>query len=132
MPRRTFLPRRRRTASTCKIVSLLGRTSVFSSSSYDHLAHCITKLLTERTGLLRFSLAIRLRLVALAEDAANAFEEISRHVKSEATRAQHDTLRDRPAQASEHRLAEEQKPLFEVTGESDDRFDTTLFYRKPI
>ena len=35
-------------------------------------------------------------------------------MKSEATRAQQDTLRDRPAPDSEHLLAEEQKPLFEV------------------
>ena len=42
------------------------------------------------------------------------FEDLSKTLKSEATRPQQDTLRDRPAQDSEHILAEEQKPLFEV------------------
>jgi hypothetical protein len=42
------------------------------------------------------------------------FEEISKTIKSEATRPQQDTLRDRPAHDTEHILAEEQKPLFEV------------------
>lgn len=48
------------------------------------------------------------------ENGADIFEDVSRSVKSEATRAQQDTLRDRPAPDSEHLLAEEQKPLFEV------------------
>ncbi len=48
------------------------------------------------------------------EDGADMFEEISKTIKSEATRPQQDTLRDRPAHDTEHILAEEQKPLFEV------------------
>ena len=60
-------------------------------------------------------------------------EEVSRSVKSEATRPQQDTLRDRPAPDSEHVLAEEQKPLFEVI----DFFSSScqsidLFNRKSI
>ncbi len=47
-------------------------------------------------------------------DGADIFEDVSKNVKSEATRPQQDTLRDRPAQDTEHILAEEQKPLFEV------------------
>jgi hypothetical protein len=67
------------------------------SFRYDHLAHCIARLLTDQPG-----------------DAADKLEDISKEIKSEATRPQQDTLRDRPAQDSEHILAEEQKPLFEV------------------
>jgi hypothetical protein len=47
-------------------------------------------------------------------DSADKFEDISKNVKSEATRPQQDTLRDRPAPDSEYILAEEQKPLFGV------------------
>jgi hypothetical protein len=50
----------------------------------------------------------------LKDDGADIIEDVSKNVKSEATRPQQDTLRDRPAQDSEHILAEEQKPLFEV------------------
>ena len=52
--------------------------------------------------------------VFLEANGADIFEDVSKTVKSEATRSQQDTLRDRPAQDTEHILAEEQKPLFEV------------------
>ncbi len=48
------------------------------------------------------------------ENGADIFEDVSKNIKSEATRPQQDTLRDRPAHDTEHILAEEQKPLFEV------------------
>jgi radial spoke head protein 4A len=54
------------------------------------------------------------------ENGADIFEEVSKTIKSEATRYQQDTLRDRPAQDTEHTLAEEQKPLFDNTEELDD------------
>ncbi len=50
----------------------------------------------------------------LEANGADLLEDVSKTVKSEATRPQQDTLRDRPAQDTEHILAEEQKPLFEV------------------
>ena len=99
---------------------------IVSNFSYDHLAHCITKLITERTGQCE-NIDGKFSIFVLIEDAANAFEEISRHVKSEATRPQHDTLRDRPAQESEHRLAEEQKPLFEVNAHAREKSDSLIY-----
>jgi radial spoke head protein 4A len=66
----------------------------------------------------------------LKDDGADIIEDVSKNVKSEATRPQQDTLRDRPAQDSEHILAEEQKPLFEVIIFSYKRSYFILFKKK--
>lgn len=82
---------------------------------YDHLAHCIARLLNDQPRKLSKRCKLSRKFVYFSiEDGADIIEDVSRGVKSEATRAQQDTLRDRPAPDSEHLLAEEQKPLFEV------------------
>jgi hypothetical protein len=62
------------------------------------------------------------------ENGADIFEEVSKTIKSEATRYQQDTLRDRPAQDTEHTLAEEQKPLFEVIDLTDNFREKIIFF----
>jgi len=64
--------------------------------------------------------------VFFKEDGADNFEDISKTIKSEATRPQQDTLRDRPAQDTEHILAEEQKPLFEKIDNTEELDDEAL------
>ncbi len=63
---------------------------------------------------MKFFFYIEIEICFLEANGADIFEDVSKTIKSEATRPQQDTLRDRPAQDTEHILAEEQKQLFEV------------------
>ncbi len=65
----------------------------------------------------------------LEANGADIFEDVSKTIKSEATRPQQDTLRDRPAQDTEHILAEEQKPLFEVIHFIDNFRKKNIFFK---
>ncbi|CAF1600515.1 unnamed protein product, partial [Adineta ricciae] len=82
---------------------ILSTTTKDGVNLYDHLAHCITRLLSEQP-----------------EDGADMLEDISKSIKGESTRPQQDTLRDRPAHDTEHILAEEQKPLFQKVDNTEE------------
>ncbi len=81
---------------------------------YDHLAHCIARLLSDQPRKRQKEIFYFEIWLFFQGDGADLFEDISKNMKSEATRPQQDTLRDRPAPDTEHILAEEQKPLFDV------------------
>ncbi|CAF0802483.1 unnamed protein product [Didymodactylos carnosus] len=88
---------------------ILASTTKDGINLYDHLAHCLTRLLNEQP-----------------RNSTEIFEDISKDVKRETSRPQHDTLRDRDAPDSEHSLAEEQKPLFEKPDNADQLDDEAL------
>ncbi|CAF3759119.1 unnamed protein product [Adineta steineri] len=88
---------------------ILSTTTKDGLNLYDHLAHCISRLLADQP-----------------QEGADMFEEISKNIKGESTRPQQDTLRDRPAQDTEHILAEEQKPLFQKTDHTEELDDEAL------
>ncbi|CAF0951862.1 unnamed protein product, partial [Didymodactylos carnosus] len=88
---------------------ILAATTKDGTNLYDHLAHCLTRLLNEQP-----------------RNSADIFEDISKNVKSEASRPQQDTLRDRAAPDSEHTLAEEQKPLFDKSDNVEELDDEAL------
>ncbi|UJR09249.1 hypothetical protein I4U23_013495 [Adineta vaga] len=93
---------------------ILSTTTKDGVNLYDHLAHCITRLLADQPGIESIQNENEnLSLVLFVDNGADMLEDISKNIKSESTRPQQDTLRDRPAQDTEHILAEEQKPLFQ-------------------
>lgn len=93
---------------------------------YDHLAHCIAKLLVDQPRKHENDKENQLIFVFVQEDGADIFEDVSKTIKSEATRPQQDTLRDRPAQDTEHILATEQKSLFEKVDNAEELDDEAL------
>jgi hypothetical protein len=78
---------------------------------------------------MKFFFYIEIEICFLEANGADIFEEVSKTIKSEATRPQQDTLRDRPAQDTEHILAEEQKPLFEVIHFIDNFRKKNIFFK---
>jgi len=84
---------------------ILSSTTQNGVNLYDHIAHCISRLLNEQP-----------------RDSVGIFEDVSRKIKAHSSESEPEPEKDRTGPHSEQVLAEEQKNLFEK-GEGMEELD---------